>query len=373
MDGRELLHRGRAKLETSVSSLAVAQGGVVPIAPGNTPPNGALARKVGKPQRLHTHVNPAYRIWGKRPGGVRAATVYTCVSALAYTGALPASLVADQVADTIAFREQAAISLDIKGTISGLDVDEDTWLAWRTEPPLVMMRRNGDVWATISHDVMEAPASATARRGAIDVLDAGSSSVLRFDESSFELLEQIPVGSRGSIESAAPVAEGWLVAVRDDLGNTSVAVAALADGKYEVSEVIDVPFASHVRPTEEDGILITAVLPPFSVLRVRSTGEVEEFQSVADRFPIDQYDMSLPAVPLDRGYLQMLSDTRSDQRAMILYSTTGDIIRTTTLEVAIGFVSSDPSSQLLFGARQLGVQELVSYSWSWAKRDSRPN
>lgn len=78
--------------------------------------------------------------------------------------------------------------------------------------------------------------------------------------------------------------------------------------------------------------------------------------------------VALPTMRLDRGYLLQLSELSGDRRLIILIDDTGELVRSTTIEVALGFMASEPDSRLLLAFRDVGKQEFVLYRWTWEGR-----
>lgn len=74
---------------------------------------------------------------------------------------------------------------------------------------------------------------------------------------------------------------------------------------------------------------------------------------------------AFPPVHLDRGYLQMLADSRSDHRRLVLADENGKVLHESTVDVALGFLDVDTRRRILLAVRNAGAPELVVYRWHW--------
>ena len=129
-------------------------------------------------------------------------------------------------------------------------------------------------------------------------------------------------------------------------------------------------------------VLATEITAPFRTWRLRLYPEDlprelkaelihEEWlvpeQLVTQGFP-EERTVALRAMRLDHGYLLQLGDLSNDRRLIILIDDRGELIRTRIVDVAMGFMVSEPSSRLLLAFRDVGRQEFVLYRWTWGGR-----
>ena len=77
---------------------------------------------------------------------------------------------------------------------------------------------------------------------------------------------------------------------------------------------------------------------------------------------------SLPVVALEGGYLQTIADTEYDRRLIVTYDATGSVRSTTALDVPLGLMLGT-EDRGIYGARSIGILELVRYSYSWRARE----
>jgi hypothetical protein len=76
--------------------------------------------------------------------------------------------------------------------------------------------------------------------------------------------------------------------------------------------------------------------------------------------------VALPALPLDKGLIQTLSDLRSDLRLLVVYDTDGSVLRHRQIDVPLGLVASAPARQELLAVRRVNEVEAVLYRWCWS-------
>lgn len=113
-------------------------------------------------------------------------------------------------------------------------------------------------------------------------------------------------------------------------------------------------------------VLVTSVDSPFVIRLVQRAG----IEPVSFEMPIlsdctassgagpEWY--SLPAIPYWGGYLQTLTDVRSDSRCICRYDRKGTFLKATLLNVPIAFVGASKNSELM-AVRNLGSTEIVVF------------
>jgi hypothetical protein len=189
------------------------------------------------------------------------------------------------------------------------------------------------------------------------------------------IVRQRAIGTPLAVEDAARGLDGWFIAGRYADDRYRVYFAPGSDTARMIRAVftLDGPSTSgmHVTAHGRDA-LITTVAPPFRTYLVSPSGEVkrelEPWGSEAEIPVLSWPDtsrrwVSLPTLPLDRRFLQTLSDIRSDKRLLILYDTEGCVASGTEVDVPLGFVASLESEHLLVAARRLNAMEIVIYRW----------
>lgn len=84
---------------------------------------------------------------------------------------------------------------------------------------------------------------------------------------------------------------------------------------------------------------------------------------------LEEQTVALRAVRSDRGYLLQVSELIGDRRLILLLDEKGALIRSSTIDAALGFMASEPRSRLLLAFRDIGRQDLVLYRWEWRERE----
>jgi|GEM_PF-6717611 len=189
---------------------------------------------------------------------------------------------------------------------------------------------------------------------------------------------------------AISVPDGWFVLVEPD-GETapSQQVCFFPDSQGPREEVgIPVVRPSppwehpvHLSPAGRD-VLATEIAAPFRTWRLRTLPEHQPQEIAAEilhrddlvvkemaalGFPTER-TAALPALRLDRGYLLQFSELSEDRRLVILIDDEGQVIRSSTIDVALGFMVSEPDTRLLLALRDIGMREFVLYRWTWGGR-----
>lgn len=121
------------------------------------------------------------------------------------------------------------------------------------------------------------------------------------------------------------------------------------------------------------GVLAATYGPPFGVVWIDGTGirahtdttAIQAFLASAGEQVLRPYWVTTAVVPTDRGWLQVISDLRTDTRVLITFDDAGTLVRTRILNAPFGLLTSRPDDRTLLAARDLGNQELVLYRWRW--------
>jgi hypothetical protein len=76
---------------------------------------------------------------------------------------------------------------------------------------------------------------------------------------------------------------------------------------------------------------------------------------------------ALPPLELDRAFVRVLADLRSDRRKILLFHPSGYLVRSSEIVAPIGFFTSDVATSTLLGIRTSDRNELVKYGWRWGE------
>ncbi len=191
------------------------------------------------------------------------------------------------------------------------------------------------------------------------------------------------LGLAGDVVGAVGVGNDWIVAVVSPSGITHlVRVTNIASGRVRCdtlrgSKDADV-FASAARNTLlsplRGGLSITDMRWPFVTQLVSESGKVRK---QLRPFVVDttlgvgsdtvraSSLVSMPLQELAEGFLQVLTDVRSDQRALILYNATGQRVRQTMVGVALGPLSSSIDRGELLMTRRTDTVHVIKYKVRW--------
>lgn len=188
----------------------------------------------------------------------------------------------------------------------------------------------------------------------------------------------------GKVYTAARSRSGWVVAIGDSMGRT--VVVQEDNGRHPASIIARFSDSEHTQrlpdsllrravhlTATEGGVLISQWWPPFPSVLVSPQGKrLSTLRPASDAYAlgIDSLDrrraqVAMPALPLDRWFVQTLSDLRGDGRDLVLFDPDGNEIRRTSLNVPLALVASAPRANLLVAFRRTDIMELVKYRWRW--------
>lgn len=178
------------------------------------------------------------------------------------------------------------------------------------------------------------------------------------------------VGQSGLQPLAAAYAGRWVVAAVGDSG-AYLTWSATESGLRESTSAVQLrPRTTFLHSGGDDVVIAASMLWPFRTQLLSSSVAFQPFLGdTVFRYAAD----TVAAVRLtgmgvhsvDRGYLMVLSDLRSDLRVLVLFDSTGLRQRVTLLNVPLGFMDSDTETQTLLGVRTASKVELLFYRWSW--------
>jgi hypothetical protein len=183
------------------------------------------------------------------------------------------------------------------------------------------------------------------------------------------------------LQTAARLPSGWLASAQDSHRNLFLMPESDDGGGTVLRSFRYADFARSLPDTFVrisagvtrwgDRIVASLWWNPYETLVMDTKGEVQQrfMPSPEGLVPQGISDSSLflalPALPLDRGFLQTYVDLRSDRRILVLFDSDGSERRRTTLTVPIGYVASLPASKQLLAIRRVVGTEVVVYEWQW--------
>jgi hypothetical protein len=283
-------------------------------------------------------------------------------------------------------QEQFAYPIPDSIQFSGLTVSSSgAVLAWSYERDEVFLINERGL-AELLHRSFRGPVAAAFVAGdtVIEVVSFEPRQVTRLTVGSRVISEQV-VGGPQLLEEGALSASGWFFSGRDHPNGDYVVYHVSAAGSAR--EVYSIPArAAEVTGTVEaflsssgHNAVVTLITPPFRTVVVTPSGQVvlhleppldETTQPDLALGDTTRRWVSLRTLPLDAGYIQTLSDIRSDMRIICVFDPSGSA-RCRELQVPIGFVASVPEVGLLIAVRNVGAREIVGYRWHWGSPDRR--
>ncbi len=233
------------------------------------------------------------------------------------------------------------------------------------------------------------PPNDLAHQGlALEVVDAGSSSIRRFavaDGVELAGSRAIAPGTDASLRGE----HGWIVGARtfpstdDEYAEAEIVLARpFLDGGdtslpawsgRDWSGAYQDPARGLLRMRRgyPSGVIATETTYPFVVALIGSDGhKIWSYAASHDSLrrllsePDLEYVIATPAISLDRGALQTFVALRSGRRIAAIHVASGPT-RFRYVPPSFSFLASLPNSSVLFGARALEPYEIVSYLWAW--------
>lgn len=238
---------------------------------------------------------------------------------------------------------------------------------------------DGGRLARIDAAVPERPVSARLldADSLTETVDGERKSVIRLNRAG-ALVAERRLDLPFDVESAVWAWDDWVVAGPDSAGFYHVAVvpeSAPAKPLYRLdpgASESGMALSAHLSQAGDD-VLLTLLESPFHVVRLTRNAASRSFPIEVDptrQIPAggpdeDRSWVSLAMLPLDRGYLRVFSDLRSDLRLMALYDDEGRFVRALPVSVPLGTLASIPEQRLLLMVRRTNEVELVGYRWRW--------
>jgi hypothetical protein len=274
-------------------------------------------------------------------------------------------------------REVSATQLPER-SVRGANVNANRDIVvWSSESANVWVKTGADstsVFLTGAVDVVSAALDSGG--GAIEavVALAGQSYFVR------QSLPAVPAVARRTplpmrVESATVLAHEWcIVGRRTQATEIRLSCFDRSNGEQKFTRTLTVGDTSaRVRVTSAPGLLvITRANAPFDVWSVPRRGvPIIHFRPSAIMgsplagAPSRPRWFAIATIAIDSGFIQTVSDVRSDARVMILYDRHGREIRQTVLGTPMAFIALDVAAHELIAVRQSDVREIVRYAWSW--------
>jgi len=276
-----------------------------------------------------------------------------------------------EAGSVLELREASSLRLPLGVIPSGAVLaDDGAFIVWSQESSWVAAYRNGTV-ATLC------PGRAVKPVGA--AFAAVDSSVQIVSQASDSAALEVLVSRGGSpcsvayrmpaeegVISVVPCGPGWVLGVRGAFGH-GLLIGLDSFGRRQWTASDSTPGspldASRATMTAgRTGIVASSMLPPFRSAHVDCAGRVGgRFQAGASSAWAHGTSVGLRALELETGYLQVIADPRSDWRRLVVFDTTGRVLRGRDLNVAFGLLAGSPDGKRLIALRRTDVDEIVTY------------
>ena len=260
----------------------------------------------------------------------------------------------------------------VTGSMQGL-------VLWSHSKPYLLERDSTGTWRQRSLATGRSPVSVHTSEpgGHLYLLDTTRAALTQTRLLREDTVIAVLPGLSG-LESAAVVNDQWFVGTKDSVGSSSVWALGRRSLRLifryrsplgRSQPVFDrssldcskgtliltgrwFPFVTYV--LDAGGAIIREFTPNLATAVVGDSIEAQKYVLVATR-----------TLPLDRGFLQVLSDPYSLRRVLILYDLGGNTLRVSLLNAPVGFVHSIPDERILIAYRHLDRPEIVAYRWRW--------
>lgn len=212
----------------------------------------------------------------------------------------------------------------------------------------------------------------------IEVVDAQLRSVVRVDDDA-RCLAQAVLPLDGDVLMGARTAAGWVLAI-SSTETGEVQLRALDTHGRERPFAWPADSASPRNPriawltANGNELVLASMLWPFNWVVADTVGQVllrgSPIKAGSTAMPELQQNelldwVGLNVLPLDTGFIQVVSDPRGDRRLLVLFDPDAQVLRRTVVHVPFGLIASAPKNRELIGLRRTDRLELVRYRWHW--------
>lgn len=306
------------------------------------------------------------------------ALVVVCVGAHATT-------IGAQGSSAINLRQTASLIVPAGFEVSGAALSQNGALVfWSRESKAVRWsdgRRIRELCLGI--DLNPLAAAFNERSKKIEIVDAQTGRIYQADAGG-SCRVKYTLGRAGPVHAAA-YARGpgqWFGLMKRD-GRTLVVVVQ-PDGRRGQLRLPYIPeqdlVVTHMTASRA-GVVFSRLRPPFAWQSVAPTGRII---SAGRPFGVDttikvDSDSAVgsnllfgtPVRAIDSGFIQLLSDPRTDVRVLVTYASNGRPNKISTIKLSLGLLDFEPSTNRLLALRRTDIAELVTYSLNRPVRHAR--
>ena len=346
------------------------------------PPGGFAGLRAAAPGTAETGRRRIDRVLHTRPGtggGVLVTEAET--EATTHQAPEPSKI---EASPPLLLEEIEAYDIPDSFAVAGADLSPSGRIvAWGLNQRFLLLQE-ADGWSHVSVAGLQQPLSVAWRAdSALEVIDAQTSAIITILAQPSARLHIQPSGAApGSIVAAAPTDDGWALMTSAQGHPARIGLSR----NHEFTSQRTVSSLLSYDPSwitvGHDGLVLTELEFPFRVASVSPSDPKPgplHFANPELPVPADSASpqdhsswVSLRTLPLDRGYIRTLADTRSDTRLLVLHDSDGRITRATVLDAPLGVIATAPSRRELLMARNINRMELVRYRWRWGRPMEEP-
>lgn len=181
-----------------------------------------------------------------------------------------------------------------------------------------------------------------------------------------------------SVQTAVRANDRWRVGGWRAVDSSWVAVAIhgdTAESLIQLKATSATPVDVRMTALNAD-VTLTTIRAPFMVLHLSEDGEERRLSAVVSALGDSLQGpswYSMGALRVPPGWVQVLANRRADDRILVTYAQTGEVLRWSRVPVALGLVAHGHDPFTVLGMRDVGAGEkdIVVYEWRWERE--QPN
>lgn len=297
--------------------------------------------------------------------------VSSCLSCLILTAALSGGEgVAQAHADrSIELVLVQSIPIDNGRAISGVAAGPNqSVIAWNTADGWLSVLGSSGGTRTVRQGLLIAPVSAALINPFVIGVVQADRRVLLLDASLRVLGDDHLAVPLDSLQAAVYHRGRWYAGGWAQDGSWVVHANGQPHPIIRLAGAIARPFGARLS-CSPNSVIATTVGPPYHAEGVRADGDLIRLDRVAAvaAEAEDHTWFSMPALQVGPGWLQVIFDSRSDDRLFAAFDENGRLVRSTRVSVAVDLFAADSAGGRLLGMRDVGAlnRELVAYEWRW--------
>ncbi|MDP2858795.1 MAG: hypothetical protein Q8P50_12570 [Bacillota bacterium] len=330
-----------------------------PISSRNPP---ALLREFARIHRGHT----------KRPASLKGALLLSlaCVAANEAPGPAVAQVALLQLAEVATWQPPEGFRLE---GVSQSRTGE--LLVWSRRAAIVLSRHWEQQREVRFPENLSVVSAALVRGGAqaeVEVLAQEPLALYRLAVDG-SIRESTRLRVAGRLARATWSPEGWLLLLErsEEDPATFALVRCLGRDGGELRQIATLEADSYLA-NAPGLIVLSRISEPYTVHVLHEAGGRQRMEP-----PVDVLDSlmaaqergtrdgwaALSTIPINDGFMQVISDLTSDLRILVLYDALGRFSRARTLDAPLAFLASDLEEETLIAVRRVNQLELVRYTF----------